>query len=163
MNVIAADMCTNARRVRKRWLPKIKSMLPDGMEVYQGSSTAISAGLSIGGLPLAVQMPFESDFKNLLPLGLEQRIYAERKDPMRTHSLLVADASDLPAEGAEGTQTRPRLEEEDEEEEPQTDGAEGMLGTAPVLPGAEGGVGVATPPTGQQEEVFVEGLRINGQ
>ncbi|KAA0716247.1 Nucleus accumbens-associated protein 2 [Triplophysa tibetana] len=163
MNVIAADMCTNARRVRKRWLPKIKSMLPDGMEVYQGSSAAVGAGLSIGGLPLPVQMPFESDFKNLLPSGLEQRIYAERKDPMRTHSLLVTDASDLPPEGAEGTQTRPRLEEEDEEEEPQTDGAEGTLGTSPVLPGAEGGVGVATPPTGQQEEEFVEGLRINGQ
>uniref|UniRef100_A0A3B5Q4G7 Nucleus accumbens-associated protein 2-like n=1 Tax=Xiphophorus maculatus TaxID=8083 RepID=A0A3B5Q4G7_XIPMA len=30
MNVIAADMCTNARRVRKRWLPKIQSLLPDG-------------------------------------------------------------------------------------------------------------------------------------
>uniref|UniRef100_A0A8C9XVY6 NACC family member 2 n=1 Tax=Sander lucioperca TaxID=283035 RepID=A0A8C9XVY6_SANLU len=29
MNVIAADMCTNARRVRKRWLPKIQSLLPD--------------------------------------------------------------------------------------------------------------------------------------
>uniref|UniRef100_A0AAV2MQ80 BEN domain-containing protein n=1 Tax=Knipowitschia caucasica TaxID=637954 RepID=A0AAV2MQ80_KNICA len=28
MNVIAADMCTNARRVRKRWLPKIQSLLP---------------------------------------------------------------------------------------------------------------------------------------
>ncbi|XP_057207549.1 nucleus accumbens-associated protein 2 isoform X2 [Triplophysa rosa] len=150
MNVIAADMCTNARRVRKRWLPKIKSMLPDGMEVYQGSSAAVGVGLAIGGLPLAVQMPFESDFKNLLPSGLEQRIYAERKDPMRTHSLMDADGSDLPAEE---TQTRPRLEEEDEEEEPQTDG----------LPGAEGGVGVATPPTGQQEEEFVEGLRINGQ
>uniref|UniRef100_A0A8C6SZ00 NACC family member 2 n=1 Tax=Neogobius melanostomus TaxID=47308 RepID=A0A8C6SZ00_9GOBI len=26
MNVIAADMCTNARRVRKRWLPKINVM-----------------------------------------------------------------------------------------------------------------------------------------
>lgn len=161
MNVIAADMCTNARRVRKRWLPKIKSMLPDGMEVYQGSSAAIGVGLAIGGLPMGVQMPFESDFKNLLPSGLEQRIYAERKDPMRTHSLLDTDGSDLPAEGAEETLTRPRLEEE--EEEPQTDGAEGTLGTAPVLPGAEGGVSVATPPTGQQEEEFVEGLRINGQ
>uniref|UniRef100_A0A8C5A2L0 Nucleus accumbens-associated protein 2 n=1 Tax=Gadus morhua TaxID=8049 RepID=A0A8C5A2L0_GADMO len=31
MNVIAADMCTNARRVRKRWLPKIQSLLPDGI------------------------------------------------------------------------------------------------------------------------------------
>ncbi|XP_051923875.1 nucleus accumbens-associated protein 2-like isoform X3 [Hippocampus zosterae] len=30
MNVIAADMCTNARRVRKRWLPKIQSLLPRG-------------------------------------------------------------------------------------------------------------------------------------
>ncbi|XP_061134319.1 nucleus accumbens-associated protein 2-like isoform X2 [Syngnathus typhle] len=30
MNVIAADMCTNARRVRKRWLPKIRSLLPCG-------------------------------------------------------------------------------------------------------------------------------------
>ncbi|XP_061749722.1 nucleus accumbens-associated protein 2-like [Nerophis ophidion] len=29
MNVIAADMCTNARRVRKRWLPKIHSLLAD--------------------------------------------------------------------------------------------------------------------------------------
>ena len=43
MNVIAADMCTNARRVRKRWLPKIKSMLPEGVEMYRtvmGSSAA---------------------------------------------------------------------------------------------------------------------------
>lgn len=31
MNVIAADMCTNARRVRKRWLPKIQSLLPDSL------------------------------------------------------------------------------------------------------------------------------------
>ncbi|XP_061836004.1 nucleus accumbens-associated protein 2-like [Nerophis lumbriciformis] len=31
MNVIAADMCTNARRVRKRWLPKIHSLLPGGL------------------------------------------------------------------------------------------------------------------------------------
>lgn len=161
MNVIAADMCTNARRVRKRWLPKIKSMLPDGMEVYQGSSAAAGMGLAIGGLPMAVQMPFESDFKNLLPSGLEQRIYAERKEPMRTHSLLDTDGPDLPAEE---TLTRPRLEEEDEEEEePQANGAEGTLATTPVLPGAEGGVGVATPPAGQQEEEFVEGLRINGQ
>uniref|UniRef100_A0A673IB78 Nucleus accumbens-associated protein 2-like n=1 Tax=Sinocyclocheilus rhinocerous TaxID=307959 RepID=A0A673IB78_9TELE len=38
MNVIAADMCTNARRVRKRWLPKIKSMLPEAIEVYRGTA-----------------------------------------------------------------------------------------------------------------------------
>ncbi|XP_067825980.1 nucleus accumbens-associated protein 2-like [Heptranchias perlo] len=47
MNVIAADMCTNARRVRKRWLPKIKSMLPDGMEVYR---TVIGDAGGGGGL-----------------------------------------------------------------------------------------------------------------
>ncbi|XP_077456889.1 nucleus accumbens-associated protein 2-like [Stigmatopora argus] len=33
MNVIAADMCTNARRVRKRWLPKIRSLLVPCSEV----------------------------------------------------------------------------------------------------------------------------------
>uniref|UniRef100_A0A672YNP1 NACC family member 2 n=1 Tax=Sphaeramia orbicularis TaxID=375764 RepID=A0A672YNP1_9TELE len=35
MNVIAADMCTNARRVRKRWLPKIQSLLPDGLPIQR--------------------------------------------------------------------------------------------------------------------------------
>lgn len=44
MNVIAADMCTNARRVRKRWLPKIKSMLPDGVEVYRTVSGDAGGG-----------------------------------------------------------------------------------------------------------------------
>ncbi|XP_038638102.1 nucleus accumbens-associated protein 2-like isoform X2 [Scyliorhinus canicula] len=47
MNVIAADMCTNARRVRKRWLPKIKSMLPDGMEVYRTVIGDASGGGSL--------------------------------------------------------------------------------------------------------------------
>ncbi|XP_020365426.1 nucleus accumbens-associated protein 2 [Rhincodon typus] len=47
MNVIAADMCTNARRVRKRWLPKIKSMLPDGMEVYRTVIGDASGGSSL--------------------------------------------------------------------------------------------------------------------
>uniref|UniRef100_A0A3Q3N926 Nucleus accumbens-associated protein 2-like n=1 Tax=Mastacembelus armatus TaxID=205130 RepID=A0A3Q3N926_9TELE len=37
MNVIAADMCTNARRVRKRWLPKIQSLLPDGLPASSSS------------------------------------------------------------------------------------------------------------------------------
>uniref|UniRef100_A0A3Q0RCN1 NACC family member 2 n=1 Tax=Amphilophus citrinellus TaxID=61819 RepID=A0A3Q0RCN1_AMPCI len=37
MNVIAADMCTNARRVRKRWLPKIQSLLPDGLPTSAAS------------------------------------------------------------------------------------------------------------------------------
>ncbi|ROL44431.1 Nucleus accumbens-associated protein 2 [Anabarilius grahami] len=154
MNVIAADMCTNARRVRKRWLPKIQSMLPDGMEVYQGSSAGVSLG--VGGLPVGVQLPFEPDFKNLLPSGLnlEQRLYAERKEPVRTHLPMDSDGADLPGE------------EEDEEEEAQTDSAEGTLGAGPVKPGAEGGASVATPPEQQQEEEeeeFADGLRINGK
>lgn len=154
MNVIAADMCTNARRVRKRWLPKIKSMLPDGMEVYQGSS--VPAGVA---LPIGIQMPYESDFKNLLPsaLTLEQRIYAERKDQMRTHSLLDADA-------AEETLMSPQTKDEPEEDEEESNGTEGTLGAPLDLPRVEGGVCVTTPPVGQQqEEEFVEGLRINGQ
>ncbi|KAF4113771.1 hypothetical protein G5714_006316 [Onychostoma macrolepis] len=145
MNVIAADMCTNARRVRKRWLPKIQSMLPDGMEVYQGSSVA------------AASLPFETDFKNLLPSGLS--LYAERKEAARTHLPLDGDGPDLPRDGGEEeTQA-----EEDEEEEAQTDSADGTLGAGPVKPGAEGGATVATPPERQQEEEFVDGLRINGQ
>ncbi|XP_019741254.1 nucleus accumbens-associated protein 2-like isoform X2 [Hippocampus comes] len=41
MNVIAADMCTNARRVRKRWLPKIQSLLPrsgGGRKIRRGAA-----------------------------------------------------------------------------------------------------------------------------
>lgn len=35
MNVIVADMCINVRRVRKRWLFKIKFMLFEGVEMYR--------------------------------------------------------------------------------------------------------------------------------
>ncbi|KAK2911414.1 hypothetical protein QQF64_027138 [Cirrhinus molitorella] len=158
MNVIAADMCTNARRVRKRWLPKIQSMLPDGMEVYQGSAAAAGVSLGIGGLPVGVQLPFESDFKNLLPSGLS--LYAERKEAVRTHLPLDGDGPDLPRDG--GGEETPA--EEDEEEETQTDSADGTLGAGPVKPEAEGGDDVATPPDRQQqEEEFVDGLRVNGQ
>uniref|UniRef100_A0A8C2PUU0 NACC family member 2 n=1 Tax=Cyprinus carpio TaxID=7962 RepID=A0A8C2PUU0_CYPCA len=154
MNVIAADMCTNARRVRKRWLPKIQSILPEGMEVYQGSSVAAGVSLGISGL----QLPFETDFKNLLPSGLS--LYAERKEATRTHLPLDGDSPDLPQDGGEEeTQA-----EEDEEEEAQTDSRDGTLGAGPVKPGAEGGATVATPPERQQEEEeFVDGQRINGQ
>ncbi|NWU38533.1 NACC2 protein, partial [Hylia prasina] len=73
MNVIAADMCTNARRVRKRWLPKIKSMLPEGMEMYRtvmGSSTNT--------------VPLEPDFQPNTAQVFEQRIYAERRSDSGT-------------------------------------------------------------------------------
>uniref|UniRef100_A0A8C4K2I9 NACC family member 2 n=1 Tax=Dromaius novaehollandiae TaxID=8790 RepID=A0A8C4K2I9_DRONO len=73
MNVIAADMCTNARRVRKRWLPKIKSMLPEGMEMYRtvmGSSTN--------------SVPLDPEFQPNSAQVFEQRIYAERRSESGT-------------------------------------------------------------------------------
>ncbi|XP_025905273.1 nucleus accumbens-associated protein 2 [Nothoprocta perdicaria] len=73
MNVIAADMCTNARRVRKRWLPKIKSMLPEGMEMYRtvmGSSTN--------------SVPLDAEFQPNTAQVFEQRIYAERRSEAGT-------------------------------------------------------------------------------
>ncbi|KAG5835215.1 hypothetical protein ANANG_G00269810 [Anguilla anguilla] len=99
MNVIAADMCTNARRVRKRWLPKIKSMLPDGMEAYRagrgrgwgGAGAGRGRGPGGGGPPL----PFEAEFKSLAASGLtlEQRLYGElRKEGLRTHLRLDGDS-----------------------------------------------------------------------
>ncbi|XP_072130461.1 nucleus accumbens-associated protein 1-like isoform X1 [Mobula birostris] len=48
MNAIAADMCTNARRVvRKHWIPKLKLMLAEGDGVYRSVITDVAGG----GLP----------------------------------------------------------------------------------------------------------------
>ncbi|XP_007945129.1 nucleus accumbens-associated protein 2 [Orycteropus afer afer] len=69
MNVIAADMCTNARRVRKRWLPKIKSMLPEGVEMYR---TVMGAS--------AASVPLDPDFQPATAAQVfEQRMFAERR------------------------------------------------------------------------------------
>ncbi|XP_072489083.1 nucleus accumbens-associated protein 2 isoform X2 [Notamacropus eugenii] len=98
MNVIAADMCTNARRVRKRWLPKIKSMLPEGMEMYRtvmGSTTA--------------SVPLEPEFQATTAQVFEQRIYAERRNDaativaLRTNTVNVdlSSASNPPFEPSE--------------------------------------------------------------
>ena len=57
MNVIAADMCTNARRVRKRWLPKIKSMLPEGVEMYRTVMGSSAAGAALDPEPLHKHFP----------------------------------------------------------------------------------------------------------
>ncbi|KAM9722009.1 nucleus accumbens-associated protein 2 isoform 2-T5 [Dama dama] len=82
MNVIAADMCTNARRVRKRWLPKIKSMLPEGVEMYRTvmGSSAASAALDPEFPPAAAAQVFE------------QRIYAERRGEAAAIVALRTDA-----------------------------------------------------------------------
>nr|XP_020450758.1 nucleus accumbens-associated protein 2-like isoform X2 [Monopterus albus] len=91
MNVIAADMCTNARRVRKRWLPKIQSLLPDGLpasttshprKAKRGGGTGGGGGQ---GGEAAVQpsgSPFELDLRQLSAsyLGLEASLYTERRE-----------------------------------------------------------------------------------
>lgn len=84
MNVIAADMCTNARRVRKRWLPKIKSMLPEGVEMYRTVMGASAAGA-----------PLDPDFPPTAAQVFEQRIYAERRADAATLVALRTDAANV--------------------------------------------------------------------
>lgn len=161
MNVIAADMCTNARRVRKRWLPKIKSMLPDGMEVYRagmGMGAAVGLGLALGASQQGVPLPFEPDFK-----PLEQRLYPERKDPLRTHPPL---AEGSPGSGAAGAEAEgegvTQEEQEEDEDEAALEGVDGSMGAPTLMPGADAGNCGDTPPD-QEIESFGQGLRLNGQ
>ncbi|XP_072228512.1 nucleus accumbens-associated protein 2 [Leuresthes tenuis] len=160
MNVIAADMCTNARRVRKRWLPKIKSMLPDGMEVYRagmGMGAAVGLGLALGAPQSGVHLPFEADFKTL-----EQRLYPDRKDPLRTHPPLTEGS---PGSGPAGTEAEGegeavvQEEQEEDEDEAVLEGVNRSLGAPTLIPGVEAG---HTPPE-QKVESFEQGLRVNGQ
>ncbi|XP_062268442.1 nucleus accumbens-associated protein 2 [Platichthys flesus] len=158
MNVIAADMCTNARRVRKRWLPKIKSMLPDGMEVYRagmGMGAAVGLGLAMGA---SQQGPFEADFKNL-----EQRYYPDRKDPLRTHPPLTEGSPGSRAAGAEAEGDGVvQDEQEEDEDEAGLEGVDASLGAPTLIPGAEAG-NCRDTPSEQQVEGFEQGLRVNGQ
>ena len=160
MNVIAADMCTNARRVRKRWLPKIKSMLPDGMEVYRagmGMGAAVGLGLALAAPQAGVQLPFEPDFK-----ALEQRLYPERKDPLRTHPPLTEVS---PGSGPAGAEVEGEgdgaVQEEQEEDEDEAGLEDGSMGAPTLIPGAEAGNCGDTPP--EEVESFGQGLRVNGQ
>ncbi|MFT7817635.1 nucleus accumbens-associated protein 2-like [Arapaima gigas] len=172
MNVIAADMCTNARRVRKRWLPKIKSMLPDGVEMYR-SGAAAGLGLNLGGSYAGVPLSFEADFKALTPssLAFEQRLYTDRKETLRTHLQLDAASpgNGVAGEG-EGTElggSQGEEELEEEGEETLLENSEGPAATSPLIPGGEpvGGGSCHSPSSkGQQGEEFEEdGLQINGQ
>lgn len=163
MNVIAADMCTNARRVRKRWLPKIKSMLPDGMEVYRagmGMGAAVGLGLALGASQPGVPLPFEPDFKTL-----EQRLYPDRKDPLRTHPPLAEGSPRSGAAGGEAEGEGEGVAQEEQEEEEDEAGLEGVdrsLGAPALIAGADGGSGGDTPPE-QEMQGFGQGLRVNGQ
>ncbi|KAA0716334.1 Nucleus accumbens-associated protein 2 [Triplophysa tibetana] len=93
MNVIAADMCTNARRVRKRWLPKIKSMLPEAIEVYRGTAvlSQVEGASHPGG-----GFSFESEFKHLAAsnLTLEQHLYGDCRETQRNGSHFTGSAAE---------------------------------------------------------------------
>lgn len=162
MNVIAADMCTNARRVRKRWLPKIKSMLPDGMEVYRagmGMGVPVGLGIPQGASQPVLQLPFDHDFK-----PLEQRLYSDRKDPLRTHPTLTEGSPGNGAAGADAEGESEGVVQEEQEEDEDEAGLEnvaGSLGAPNLIPGAEAGSGDAT--SEQEMESFGQGLRVNGQ
>lgn len=172
MNVIAADMCTNARRVRKRWLPKIKSMLPDGMDVCKGGASAGVAHVITSQAGLA--LPFEAEFKALVPSGLnfEQHLYRDRKETHRTH-LQLAGASPGAGSAMEGAE--PELSATQAEEEPEGEGeaplesTEGEVGASLPGPGEEVGDRAGgrscqpSSPEGQQDEKTGEGPRVNGQ
>ncbi|XP_051906413.1 nucleus accumbens-associated protein 2 isoform X2 [Hippocampus zosterae] len=162
MNVIAADMCTNARRVRKRWLPKIKSMLPDGMEVYRagmamGAAAAapvpVSLNLGLGANPPQVALPFEADFKSF-----EQRLYPERKDPLRTHATL-ADGS--PGSAAAASEAEGGGVQEEHEEDEEDAGLEAVDASANLI--SNGGEASACGDAPTEQEAFGQGLRVNGQ
>ncbi|XP_024907022.1 nucleus accumbens-associated protein 2 [Pteropus alecto] len=86
------DRCTNARRVRKRWLPKIKSMLPEGVEMYRTVMGASAAGMALDPElpPAAAQV-------------LEQRLYAERRgDPANREQRQLQPAPDAGRQEAGG-------------------------------------------------------------
>ncbi|XP_005987441.1 nucleus accumbens-associated protein 2 [Latimeria chalumnae] len=84
MNVIAADMCTNARRVRKRWLPKIKSMLPEGMEMYRNVMGATTPAV-----------PIDPEFQCSSGPVFDQRVYAERRNDTGTVVALRTNTGSL--------------------------------------------------------------------
>lgn len=91
MNVIAADMCTNARRVRKRWLPKIQSMLPETKESSRSSCKGQSRACASSQTSV-LSSAFEMDFRHLTSsyLTLEQQLYAEsHKETLLPHLQFV--------------------------------------------------------------------------
>ncbi len=116
MNVIAADMCTNARRVRKRWLPKIKSMLPEAIEVYRGTAvlSQVEGATQPGG-----GFPFESEFKHLAAsnLTLEQHLYGDCRATLRNGSHFNMEDRSQKSEEAKTEPSRAKEPENPQEAE----------------------------------------------
>ncbi|XP_042564289.1 nucleus accumbens-associated protein 2 [Clupea harengus] len=157
MNVIAADMCTNARRVRKRWLPKIKSMLPEAMEAYR-SAVAVVVGPADTAPPAAASttFPFEAEFKHLTAssLQMEQHLYGDARgdrDPLRTlpHFPAGPDAKAPPVgeleDAAESAKGREDSEEGGRGGRAETTTERGVLTVHPGNKKADGSSGSSTP------------------
>lgn len=148
MNVIAADMCTNARRVRKRWLPKIKSMLPEGVEMYRTVMGASAAGVALDPeFPAAAQ-------------AFEQRLYAERRGDaaalaaLRTDAVAVVDLgapASAPFEAGEEAEGAGSVIQEVAAPEPLPPD-----GQSPPRPFEQGGPG-SRPPTPRRPEAAYAG------
>ncbi|XP_067087414.1 nucleus accumbens-associated protein 2 [Osmerus mordax] len=87
MNVIAADMCTNARRVRKRWLPKIQSLLPDKSHRRGQTKTGGSPALAPAPAQTSALSALDLDPRHLSQayLPLDAHLYAERREALLPH------------------------------------------------------------------------------
>ena len=85
MNVIAADMCTNARRVRKRWLPKIQSLLPD--KIHRRGQTKSGGTLAPSPAQTNAISVLDLDPRHLSQayLPLDAHLYAERREALLPH------------------------------------------------------------------------------
>ncbi|XP_055056633.2 nucleus accumbens-associated protein 2 [Misgurnus anguillicaudatus] len=152
MNVIAADMCTNARRVRKRWLPKIKSMLPEAIEVYRGTAvlSQVEGTTHPGG-----GFPFESEFKHLTAsnLTLEQHLYGDCREALRNGSHFTGVGVDK-GEAAKPEPGRAREPDNSQEAEKFPESPERAASVLAINPGSKKGERerAASSPRPQKEE-----------
>ncbi|XP_069623361.1 nucleus accumbens-associated protein 1 isoform X3 [Ranitomeya imitator] len=72
MNAIAADMCTNARRVvRKSWIPKLKLLMAEGdaYTAFINDTGKMEPGLMGGGVPADHSVGFEAEAERACPDG----------------------------------------------------------------------------------------------
>ena len=125
-----------------------------------GAAAAVGLGLALGAPQPGLPLPFEHDFKSL-----EQRLYPDRKDPLRTHQPLTEGSPGSGGAGAEAEGEGDGViheEQEEDEDEAGLEGVDGSLGAPSLIPGAEAGGCGDTPPE-QEAENFGQGLRVNGQ
>lgn len=162
MNVIAADMCTNARRVRKRWLPKIKSMLPEAIEVYRGS---VVLGQVDGVTQPSPSFLFDSDFKHLAQanLTLEQHLYGDCRDTLRNHfpGAVMEERANTESNKAEAVRPRSRDNPDVAQRQLETSEREGTV--LALNPASKRVDGDSSSPKRQQEEQNEEQALVEDQ